>query len=157
MGAVTPRTKHVSTRVTLSRALRRWRVLACALATLFAVAAPAALGPALGPLLKELGGQEEHVCKCGMAPGKCGCPECAQADRERLRERMPDAVPVLKDDCDKDAPAFAFAALPTGPLPPARAVLPVPAGERIPMSAASTVPFDRNLEPPTPPPRLASV
>jgi hypothetical protein len=132
-------------------------MLACALATLLSIAAPAALGPALGPLLREVGSQQEHVCKCGMAPGKCGCPECAQAERERLSERMPDAVPVLKDDCDKDAPAIAVAALPTGPLPPARAVLPVPAGERVSMSAASTVPFDRTLEPPTPPPRLASV
>jgi hypothetical protein len=147
----------VGIRAALSRALRRWQVVACAFATLFAVAAPAALGPALGPLLQELGAQQEHMCKCGMAPGKCGCPECARAEHERLRERLPDAVPVVKGDCEKDAPAMAFAALPAGPLPPAWSVLPVPSGERIPMSATSTVPFDTTPEPPTPPPRLASV
>jgi hypothetical protein len=151
------RTKVVRAVSGLSRSLARWVQLACAVGALLAIAAPAALGPALGPILRDLGAQQEHLCKCGMATGKCGCPECARAERERLRERMPDVVPVLKDQCDKDAPAMAFAALPMAALAAASVKVPVPAGERVSLRASDRAPAQRDVEPPTPPPRIASV
>jgi hypothetical protein len=138
---------------------RRLLWLACAWLTLTVLAAPAALGSAVGPVLRELGANAvEHVCKCGMAPGKCGCPECAHLEEQRLRERLPNPISTLKRQCDDDAPLLPFAAVP-GPMLAATSttVLPVPTGERLPVEAISATPAPRNQEPPTPPPRIASV
>jgi len=136
----------------------RWVRLACAVATLVTIAAPAALGPAMATVLDQLGSMHEHVCKCGMAPGKCGCPECAQDEQRRLHARGHRVAPVLKSGCNQDAPAIQLAALPAASVPAAAgAVLPIPRGERLTLDPVSSPPLDRDVDPPTPPPRLASV
>ena len=137
--------------------LRRWLRLALAVATLVTIAAPAALGAAMLPLLDELGASHEHVCKCGMAPGKCGCPDCDRAEQERLHARGHQVAPVLKGGCNDDAPALQFAALPPAALPPSSLLLPAPRGQRVAHDPASALGPDHDLDPPTPPPRLASV
>jgi hypothetical protein len=141
----------------LLRSLRPWLRLACAAAMLLTIAAPAALGPALGTVLDQLGSAHEHVCKCGMKPGTCGCPDCAKAEHERLATRGRDVLPVLKGGCHQDAAAIQFAALPPAVVTAAGALLPAPRGDRIPRFEASPFVLDRDLDPPTPPPRLASV
>jgi hypothetical protein len=140
----------------VSRSLRRWVRLALAVATLVTIAAPAALGAAMGPILDQLGSAHEHVCKCGMAPGKCGCPDCDRAEQDRLSEHR-QVSPVLKGGCDQGAPAIQFAALPPAFLPAAGTLLPAPRGERLARDRASSPIPDHDLDPPTPPPRLASV
>jgi hypothetical protein len=139
------------------RGLPRLLRLACAVATLVTIAAPAALGPAMATVLDELGSAHEHVCKCGMAPGKCGCRECAQAEQQRLHARGRHVAPVLKSGCNDDAPALQFAALPPALLPAAGALMPAPRGERLARAPAQSACLDHDLDPPTPPPRLASV
>lgn len=139
-----------------AHSLYDWLRLACA-ALLVAMAAPAALGPSMGPVLELLGGQSEHVCKCGMKPGTCGCPQCARDDLARLDRRGRDVRPVVKDGCHQDSPAVQFAALPPAAPAGGGALLPVPRGERLPRDSAFASAFDRDLDPPTPPPRLASV
>jgi hypothetical protein len=138
------------------RALRQWVRVACAVVTLVVIAAPAALGGALAPVLRELG-EAGHVCKCGMAPGKCGCPECNRLEQERLTGHQPDPVPTLKRHCDDEAPAMPLgAALPAGVLAAASSsMLPVPRGERLPVVASSYLHTCTSDEPPTPPPRSA--
>jgi hypothetical protein len=131
--------------------------LACAVATLMTIAAPAALGPAMATMLDQLGSMHEHVCKCGMAPGKCGCPDCAKDEQQRLHARGHQVAPVLKSGCNQDAPAIQLAALPPASVPAAGAVLPIPRGERLTLDPVSCPPLDRDVDPPTPPPRLASV
>ncbi len=140
----------------VGRLLRRWLRLALAIGTLVTIAAPCALGAAMGPLLDELGSAHEHVCKCGMAPGKCGCPECDRAEQERLHDRG-QVAPLLKSGCDQDAPALQFAALPPAFLSAPGPLLPAPRGERIARDLAPCLVPDRALDPPTPPPRLATV
>lgn len=135
----------------------RWVRLACAVATLITIAAPAALGPAMGSVLDQLGSMHEHVCKCGMAPGKCGCPDCAQQELQRQQAPRHQQTPVLKSGCDQDAPAIQFAAMPPASVPAAGVLLPIPRGERMTLAPVSAPAFDRDLDPPTPPPRLASV
>jgi hypothetical protein len=139
------------------QSLRTQLRLVCAVAMLVCLAAPAALGASMGAVLELVGAQTEHVCKCGMAPGKCGCPECARTERQAARERMPDLVPVLKRQCEQGAPGLQFAALPSAAVGCVSRVLPAPAGERIPRETVSLSRFDRAADPPTPPPRLASV
>ncbi len=141
------------------RALWQKLRLVCAVLTLVAIAAPAALGSAADPVLRLLGDSHEHVCKCGMPTGKCGCPECDRAEQERLRERQVDPVATLKRHCDDETPAMPLgAALPAGVLGAASAAgLPVPRGDRMPVAASTTYPTSTNIEPPTPPPRSASV
>ncbi len=141
----------------LVRLLDRWMRYACAVATLVTLAAPAALGPAMVPMLDRLGAMHEHVCKCGMKPGKCGCPECDRAEQERVHAHGRRVAPILKAGCGDDAPTLRFAALPFATLAPASALLPAPRGERLPRAGTSIPPFDHDLDPPTPPPRLASV
>ncbi len=115
--------------------------------------APLALGPALGALVAELGGQNDHVCACGMKPGTCGCPKCERAllggdpvasDTSATLRACDDhghpPLPSVLPVCVIPAGALALAASPTvgvlAPLPPAR-----------------EAPFDP-APPPTPPPRL---
>jgi hypothetical protein len=135
----------------------RWVRLACAVATLVTVAAPAALGPAMAAVLDRLGSMHEHVCKCGMAAGKCGCPECAQDEQQRLHARGHQVASVLKSVCDQEAPAIQLATMPPTALAAASVALPVPRGERLTLDPISRPPLDRDIDPPTPPPRLASV
>jgi hypothetical protein len=141
------------------RALRSWARVACAVVVLAVIAVPAALGSSLGPVVRELGGSIEHVCKCGMPLGKCGCPACERLERERLRDQRPDSVPTLKRHCDDDAPAMPLgAALPAGVLAATSGTtLWVPRGERIPVGTSTSFKTSTNDEPPTPPPRPASV
>jgi hypothetical protein len=141
------------------RALRRWVRLACAVVTLVVLAAPAALGAGAEPVLRMLGDTHAHVCKCGMPAGKCGCPECDRAEKERLSEHRVDRVATLKRHCDDEAPAMPLgAALPAGVLGAASAAcLAVPRGDRIGVAASTTSPTSTNIDPPTPPPRSASV
>lgn len=139
--------------------LRRWAWPVCAWVALVVLALPAALGVATGPVLDQLGAaMTEHVCKCGMPAGKCGCPECERLAHERARERLASPVPVLKRHCDDGARL-----LPSGALPNAvvgatgGALLPMARGERLAF-AAFPMPLPRGAdEPPTPPPRTASV
>jgi hypothetical protein len=142
----------------LQRLLRQWARHVC-IVTLVALAAPAALGAALAPVLRELSPTAEHVCKCGMPVGKCGCRACDLLEKERLSEHRSEAVPTLKRHCDDDAPAVPLgAALPSGVLAAASDTdLAVPRGDRIPVAATTTLGFFTDGQPPTPPPRLASV
>jgi hypothetical protein len=141
------------------RALRRWLQLACAVVTLVVLAAPAALGTAVDPVLRMLGDAQGHVCKCGMAPGKCGCPECARAEQERLSEHRADAAPTLKRHCDDEAPAMPLGTtLPAGVLAASGSpVLDVPRGDRVPVVTRAAFIPSADREPPTPPPRIATV
>jgi hypothetical protein len=128
----------------------------CAYAVLATLAAPAALGPALGPVLRELGEQQAHLCKCGMAPGKCGCPECARLELERTNAHSPDAIPALRSHCDDDAPTILFGALPAAALASTTGTIAVPRGERLSPLASDVPPLLPDLAPPTPPPRRAA-
>jgi len=141
----------------LYRTAWRWLRVACAVATLVLVAAPVALGAGLGPVLRELGATAEHQCKCKMAPGTCGCPECARLEQVRLSERHAGAVPHLRGQCDEDAPAFPSATPPGAVLAAVVATLPVPRGDRVPVNAATQPPLSTSDEPPVPPPRIATV
>jgi hypothetical protein len=145
----------VGTRAGFAASLRQWARFATALLVLL-VAAPVALGGAAGPLARALGAQEEHLCKCGMEPGKCGCPECARLERDRLHDAAPDLVSTLKKPCDQDRAAIAFDALPAGVLASAGTKLAIPRGERIRVGAHLSRLDPRDTEPPTPPPRLAT-
>jgi hypothetical protein len=131
--------------------------LVCSLRRWVRLAAPAALGPAMGTVIDQLGSMHEHVCKCGMAPGKCGCPDCARDEQQRLHARGHQVAPVLKSGCDQDAPAIQLATMPPTALAAASVALPVPRGERLTLDPVSSPPLDRDVDPPTPPPRLASV
>ena len=93
----------------------------------------------------------------GDAVDVVGEADEAAAATELIGERLPDVVPVLKDQCDRDAPAMALTALPMAAVVAASARLPVPAGERVSVGASYPAPPQRDVEPPTPPPRLASV
>lgn len=141
----------------VGRSLRRWLRLALAVATLVTIAAPSALGAAIGPILDQLGSAHEHVCKCGMAPGKCGCPDCDKAEQERLHDRGHQVTPVLKSGCDQDAPSIQFAAMPAAFLSAPGTLLPAPRGERLARDPALSPFLQHDLDPPTPPPRLATV
>jgi hypothetical protein len=119
----------------------------------FVLLAPLALGPALGPLTRALGGVDEHRCACGMVRGKCGCPECERLEHERLRERAPRPYPVLRAQCgDNEVMTGSLGLPPTLPatialfLPPLR---PSIAGLR----KATEAPSRERDEPATPPPR----
>jgi hypothetical protein len=139
--------------------LRRRAWLACTWLVLVVLAAPAALGPATGPMLRELGvAMTEHVCKCGMPAGKCGCPECERLEHLLASgRRTAEGTSLIKPQCDDDAPLVRFAALPSAVIAATRAVrLPVPAADGVRFYASASLltrPADR---PPTPPPRLAT-
>ncbi|HEY6462354.1 MAG TPA: hypothetical protein VIY73_19435 [Polyangiaceae bacterium] len=144
------------------RGLRRfWLAVryAVSVVTLIAIAAPCALGGATGPLVRALADAQEHVCKCGMKPGTCGCPECAKLERERRADHAPSPVPVLKRHCDDTAPAMPLGApLPTGVLAASITdALPLSRGERLPVAASAAFVPSLDCEPPTPPPRIAAV
>jgi hypothetical protein len=126
-------------------------ILGIALA--LAVLAPLLLGPALVPLTRALGGADEHLCACGMAPGTCGCPECEKLEHARLAERAPRPYPVVKGQCGGDEVAPGYAALPAA-TPPSDGVLLAPSPRALlalerPATALSRDP----TEPSTPPPR----
>jgi hypothetical protein len=126
---------------------------------LLLVAMPSALGDTLGPVLRELVGSSQHVCKCGMAVGHCGCPACARVERERLQEQEPDRLPTLKRHCDDEAPSMPLgAALRAGVVPASSiATLLVPRSDRTPVGTSTPFKTSAKDEPPTPPPRSASV
>jgi hypothetical protein len=140
----------------LRRLLLRARY-AISVLTLLALAAPCALRAAADPLRREFGGLDEHVCKCGMKPGKCGCPDCAKLEEERRAERAPSPLPVLRLHCDDDAPAMPLGApLVSGVLAGALTNRPTSAGGRVPIARAGVPLSSADIDPPTPPPRLAA-
>jgi hypothetical protein len=141
------------------RALGQWARMACAVVTLLVVAMPAAFGATLGSVVHGLGGSSEHVCKCGMPVGRCCCAACERLERERLREQQPSPLPTLKRHCDDEAPSMPLgAALPAGVLAASSsATLSVPRGDRIPVDAVTSLHTSTKDQPPTPPPRFASV
>lgn len=126
------------------------------LVSMLVLLSPIWLGPAMHSLSGALGGTH-HVCACGMAMGKCGCPACARIARQRDRDFGSPACPVLKSMCDDDS-----AALPSAPLPPcdlqgaigirksaAEGLLPPPMlAQRLSLDGEG---------PPTPPPRASSL
>jgi hypothetical protein len=131
--------------------LLRWLRLAWALVALVAIVVPAALGPATGVVLRRLGAEMTHVCKCGMKAGTCGCPECARLERDAHRSA---SAPAWKRECDDDEPAFA-SALPDAVVPAGSSAAPaffVVAPPRTDFGLPLVHPED---EPPTPPPRIA--
>jgi hypothetical protein len=137
--------------------LRGWVRLACVYVTLAVVAAPSALGAAMGPVLRELGAAQEHVCKCGMPQGRCGCPACALLEMERRAGHVPDAIPALKRHCDDDASLVPFTSTAVALVPPQLHILPatpIDSGQRLHPCTAPAAP---DLERSTPPPRYASV
>lgn len=143
----------------VARSVRRWMRVVMAWATLAVIAAPAAFGPAIGGVMRELGvSLQEHACKCGMPAGKCGCPECDRLEQDRLHEHQGERVAALKRHCDDDAPAIPFGVLPPAVVAASGAtMLPIPRGERLPVTAAGASISSPDDEPATPPPRSASV
>lgn len=147
----------------LAHALGRWVRLACTVATLAVVVAPVALGAAVGPLMRELGADvSAHRCKCQMAPGKCGCPECVHLEKERASEQAHaherhDPERVLRGQCEKDGPAFPFAGPPAAVLASVAAALPVPVSDRLAVGMPAESPVSSTDEPAVPPPRIASI
>lgn len=128
--------------------------MACCYAVLATLAAPAALGPALGPVLRALGAQETHLCKCGMKPGKCGCPDCARLEHERQLAHRQGAVPALGSHCDDDEATIVFGALPVAAVASSTVTIPAASRERVAALSSPLPPALRDLDPPTPPPRL---
>jgi hypothetical protein len=137
--------------------LRGWVRLACVYVTLAVIAVPSALGAAMGPVLRELGAAQEHVCKCGMPQGKCGCPECEWLEIERQAGHAANAIPTLKRHCDDDASPVPFTATAVAIVPPQLNILPAtpidPAQRLLPCTAPASIDLERS----TPPPRHASV
>lgn len=142
----------------VARAIRIRLRVAVACAVLAVLAAPAVFGAATGIVMRGLGAATaEHVCKCGMPAGKCGCPECERLEQERRNEHRSLAIPALRSHCNDDAPPIQLGALPAAvPGPGAAAVLPPERGERVSVRTAPQHPDDLRLRPPTPPPRSAA-
>jgi hypothetical protein len=139
--------------------VRDWLRVACATVTLAVIAAPAAFGPAVGVVMRELGAAVEvHVCKCGMPVGKCGCPECDRLEHDRQTEHVSERVATFKRHCSDDTPVMPSAMLPTGVLASSSIVeLPLFRGDRVPISSDAASWSSRSDEPSTPPPRHARV
>ncbi len=133
----------------------RWLRAAIAAATLVVLVVPAALGPTWGPLLRQLGAQATHVCKCGMKPGTCGCPDCARLEQQEHDDRAPLSVPALRRTCDDDTPALGSSALPDAVVPLAATMPPVPLTGSAARLEPSLHPASGEDRPPTPPPRHA--
>lgn len=152
-----PTNQPVGPRGPFTCTLRGWVRLAFVYVTLAVIAAPAALGAAMGPVMRELGAAQEHVCKCGMPQGKCGCPECALLDVDRHAGRVPDAIPSFKRQCDDDAPAVPFSAGMLAVVPPSLDAIPSAPPDREVRPQSCRTPASPDLEPRTPPPRNASV
>jgi hypothetical protein len=131
------------------RALRRLHACLAGLILLL----PIALGPATMPLVRALGGLEEHHCACGMKAGKCGCPECARIEEVRkLDDEHVRGQPLLKSSCDDGsaltAPALAHATL-GAPLAVARAAI----DDGPPSLEPQRLTSRERPRPPLPPPR----
>jgi hypothetical protein len=115
-----------------------------------------ALGPALGPLARELGADDAHACACGMKPGTCGCPACARLLGQDDPGRLPERVAVL-GACDDHGQGHLFTPLPLGLVPPGAVVAVSPrGGVLLSLSRSTWVPSEGDA-PPTPPPRRLSV
>ena len=122
--------------------------------SLFVVLGPLWLGPAMAPINAALGAHD-HVCACGMQAGTCGCPECAEMERERRAEHEATAVPVLKGSCSDDDGAAPGSPLPPCVLPATFVAALIPdVAHLAPRSALPGVSVE-TTEPPTPPPRAA--
>ncbi len=120
-------------------------------------AAPLFLGPATAVLLHALGGEVEHACACGMKRGTCGCPECAQLEKERRESKKPVPYMTLKSSCDDDEDGRGVGALPPAVPSVPFVVHQVVYTERAtPLLPRALVSIDPD-EPATPPPRLLSV
>jgi hypothetical protein len=115
------------------------------------VAAPLLLGPAFGAALRALGTSSVHHCACGMEPGRCGCPECEQAEAERQRDRESPVV-VIRSSCDDGVVLPAARALPPSVMTTALALPPQPSPFML-LRRSSGRPPSVSIRPPTPPPR----
>jgi len=115
-----------------------------------------ALGPALGPLVRQVAASDEHACACGMKPGTCGCPECARLLAQDDAFHLPSRVDAL-GSCDDHGLGPLPTPLPLGVLPSGSFVaLTPPAGLLLSLSPLAWSPAPRK-SPPTPPPRRFSV
>src|ERR1700733_66736 len=124
-----------------------------ALLVALALLAPMMLGPALGPLTQALGAAADHRCACGMAPGTCGCPECARIEHQSFREHAPAPYAVLRSQCERNEVAPGFMALPPALEAPAAGVIArTPVASASPLAPAARRSRDAT-EPVTPPPR----
>jgi hypothetical protein len=154
-GDPSSRRKGVSALRRLTCSLR----YAISVLTLLVIATPCALGAAAEPLLREFGEARSHVCKCGMRPGICGCPECTMLEEARRAEHRQTPEPTLMRTCDDDAPALPLSA----PLPSTVVaatttdVISVPTGDRQPIGGGIAFISSADVEPPTPPPRIGTV
>jgi hypothetical protein len=140
--------------VTFGARFRRLLHLVVVLAAAALVALPMLAGPGATGLVRALGGSAEHHCACGMAPGTCGCPDCAQLEQEKkdTNERLAGHA-VLRSSCDDGSGLPGIDAAPPGAVP-FLAMLPRPAFESL--RAEPTIEVDRSrlrARPPTPPPR----
>jgi hypothetical protein len=133
----------------------RWLLGVLAAATLVVIALPAALGPTWGPILRALGEQTTHVCKCGMKAGTCGCPECARLEHEREDAKRACPVPAVRRACDDEGPAFAFGDMPLAVVPVIARVPVTPSLGAALRPDEMTVLRGVEAKPPTPPPRIA--
>lgn len=103
-----------------------------------------------------LGGDVSHKCACGMKPGTCGCPECARLEKQRQDDERPRPYPVFKPSCD---PASVLAVAGAAPFVLAAspgAMLPAPRATVLRDAPGFALATQITLEPPTPPPRIAS-
>ena len=129
--------------------LRRLVTSTKVLVAMLAIFAPMSLGPATGALARAVGAIH-HACACGMAPGKCGCPECERLEREATRRT---ARPVLEANCERET-AAPQASWPPCTIPRESGVLALDLRGAIDLtSPAQLKPFDSD-GPPTPPPRV---
>lgn len=116
-------------------------------ALLFAL--PVLLGPAMPTVVSILADVvTEHHCACGMKAGRCGCPECEDAERRLDR---PSGPVVQRFSCDD--PRFLQGALPPMLLPARMTAPAAPVRRDVRAVHVDLVPESRALEPPTPPPR----
>lgn len=141
-------------RVDLRARFRRLLHLVVLLSAAAFVALPMLAGAGATGIARALGGGAEHHCACGMAPGTCGCPECAELEhaKRETTERLAGHA-ILRSSCDDGSGLPGIGAPPPGAVP-FLARLARPSFERLRTSPARDV--DPSLErarPPTPPPR----
>jgi hypothetical protein len=134
-----------------SRGLATW----LAFVWLLIAVSPIWLGPLLTPLRLAIA-DAHHTCACGMTPGTCGCPECDRLERERLSDKEPEACPVLKGECERDAAFLGGSHVPPAVMPPLPRIEPARTlaqlATPLPRAALLSVALPA---PPKPPPRLA--
>ncbi|MDP9002164.1 MAG: hypothetical protein M3O46_18890 [Myxococcota bacterium] len=74
---------------------------AVALVSMLVLVSPIWLGPAMSFVSREMA-RPQHLCACGMAMGKCGCPTCARIAQQGDRETGSKRCPAVKMTCDDE-------------------------------------------------------